>query len=946
MGVPDNSLSSHNREYIEDLYESWKKDPSSVSLQWQELFSEYEKGPPKGEERFERIPAPVQPQDKVKKQGRVDSLVWAYRDVGYLYARLNPLVGNLTTDLTFLYKQEEDIYESLTLKEFGLNETDLDTEFSAGRYLKPGRAPLRAILEALRETYCSSMGIEFLHIQNKKIRRWLIERMESNRNKPDIDPSMKKIILQDLTKAEEFESFLHSQFIGQKRFSLEGAEVLIPTLHYLVNSAVETGVEDIVLGMSHRGRLNVLSNILLKPAIEIFSEFEDDYSADLYGGGGDVKYHLGYRMDHVHSDGKRVCINMVSNPSHLESVDPVVEGFTRALQEHGEDYLRNKVIPILIHGDAAFSAQGVVSETLNLSQLNGYKTGGTIHIIVNNQIGFTTSTRDARSTFFCTDIAKMMPIPILHVNGDDPEAVVHAADLALKFRQNFKSDVVIDIFCYRRHGHNEGDEPSFTHPKMYQLIRYHTSMVKRYAEKLVESGVVSASEIDDYRSAYRRSLKEVLDFRRKSHHRAEHTEEKKDHIAAPVTKGDAVTAVPFDILKKIAGKTTSIPRDFHVHTKLERIVSTRRKRFEEGKAIDFPFAETLAFGSLLLEGTPVRLSGEDSARGTFSQRHNVWWDTESTSPFSYVPLNSLKKGQAMFSVWDSPLSEFSVLGFEYGYSIGRNDSLVMWEAQFGDFSNGAQVIIDNYIATGEAKWRNRSGLVLLLPHGYEGMGPDHSSAHLERFLQLCADNNLQVCNTTTPAQYFHLLRKQVKQELMKPLIIMTTKSLLRDPAAVSPLEAFSEGAFSRVLDDSDPPDDVSAVFICSGKVYYDIVKLRNKREMQNAAFVRLEQLYPFPGNELQTILKRYKNLRDIHWVQEEPANRGAWNFIHEQISRGFDRWSIKYIGRKESASSATGSHRKHKIEQQELQDSVYRAAKGGAIAGRTEVTGRVKVKKT
>ena len=891
---------------MEHLYEEWQKNRNTVSSEWDGFFAGAGGKTPVHMSASEASSHTLQ-----YKQGRVESLIWAYRDVGYLYARLNPLVGYYSADLLYSNEQDQGIYETLTLREFGLDEGDLDTVFSSGRALKPPQAPLRDIIQSLRETYCSSIGIEFLHIQNKKMRTWIIEKMETTHGRPVFEAERKKRILGDLVRAEEFERFLHSQFVGQKRFSLEGAEVLIPALHFLVDVSVDSAVEDIVIGMSHRGRLNVLANILDKPITEVFSEFEDIFDPFLYGGSGDVKYHRGYRLDHVHENGDHVMINLVPNPSHLESVDPVVQGIARGIQQKKKDLTGGRVIPILIHGDAAFSGQGVVAETLNLSQLKGYSTGGTIHIIINNQIGFTTSTKDARSTFFPTDIGKMLHIPIFHVNSDDPESVVHAAHLAFEFRKYFRRDVIIDIVCYRRHGHNEGDEPSFTHPKMYERIKYHTSTAQRYLKTLDESGVLRKEDGELLARDFRESLKEDL-----QKIKSEHISSVRKVDSEPQYSPDEHMGVEERVLKKIAKSITTIPQWFHMHRKLERIIGERAHRLENEGKIDFSLAEALAFGSLLLEGIHVRLSGEDSARGTFSQRHAVWWDTESSTPISYVPLNHLQKDQAEFAVYDSPLSEFSVLGFEYGYALARPDTLVLWEAQFGDFCNGAQVIIDNYIVSGESKWQAKSGIVLLLPHGYEGQGPEHSSAHLERFLQLCADNNITVCAPTTPAQYFHLLRTHAKDYDKKPLIIMTPKSLLRSRNAVSRTGELSGGRFQKVIGDTNNPAGAENLFFCSGKIYYDLLKI--KKDIDDGALIRIEQLYPFPADEIQRILTLSKSLPSVYWVQEETRNRGAWNYIRNQFLSNFGNMRLHYIGRKEAASPATGSHRVHQQEQQSI----------------------------
>ncbi len=920
--MSDSAISPENLHYVEELYKAWQTAPDSVDKEWQAMFT--------GSSTSGITPAPppsktVQTQNKVFKQSRVDSLMWAYRDVGYLYARLNPLTGYLNADLHYLYKQREGIYERLTPDEFGLSENDLHTVFSAGRFLQPGRAPLGEIIQALQETYCSSIGVEFLHIQDKTIRWWIMKQMESSRNRPSMLDEKRKTILEDLIKAEEFEHFLHSRFIGQKRFSLEGAEILIPALHFLVDSSAYRGVSEIFLGMSHRGRLNVLANILNKPLYEIFSSFEAFEIPQLYGGSGDVKYHLGYRRRHVNADNSSLSISLVPNPSHLESVDAVVEGMARAAQDRMRDTGRKQIIPVLVHGDAAFSGQGVVAEILNLSQLNGYKTGGTIHIVVNNQIGFTTSTKDARSTFFPTDMVKMLPVPIFHVNGDDTEAVIHVMNMAFSFRQEFGRDVVVDIFCYRRHGHNEGDEPSFTHPRMYTLIKNHPSVRKQYAKQLADRGTIEHEEQRRISDEYKGLLSDAMKTRVREV--APGGEIGPDEcIQEKCEKPKIVdTAVDRKTITAVGEKVTSIPEWFHAHKKLQRIISEKKKRIAEDGEIDYSLAETLAFGSLLLEGVSIRLSGEDSGRGTFSQRHAVWWDIVSDEPHPYVPLNNIEEGQAVFSVYDSPLSEYAILGYEYGYSISDPRALVLWEAQFGDFSNGAQVIIDNYIASGESKWGSLCPLVMLLPHGYEGQGPEHSSAHLERFLQLCGEHNLQVCNATTPAQYFHLLRRQAKSG-SKPLILMATKSLLRHPKAVSSLEELASGGFITVIDDSGlhaSPEMIKTVCFCTGKVYYALSEKKASMGVPDTAVIRVEQLYPFPVEEIAGIFDKYREVERFLWVQEEPRNRGAWGFIKDRFERDLNFRNLQYIGREESASPATGFYTRHQQEQEDILKRIF-----------------------
>lgn len=922
-----------NAEYIEALYQAWLEDHGAVPPEWARFFE----GESNGIAAPSHLPSAPSPApataqgsaaaDMVYKQSRVDSLLWAYRDVGYLYAHLNPLVGRFAHNHNYLQPLSTQEYEELSLEEFGLSSDDLDTEFSAGRYMRPSRAPLREILDAFRETYCRTIGVEFLHIQNKAERRWLIERMESTRNQPTLTNERKRIILEDLIEAEEFEHFLHTTFIGQKRFSLEGAEALIPGLHFLVDSAHSAKIEEMVIGMSHRGRLTVLNRIMNKPAEEIFSEFEGDFSPGQYGGSGDVKYHLGYSTDHINEDGSTVHISIVSNPSHLESVDPVVQGKARGEQRrHGDIEERKRVVPVLLHGDAAFSGQGVVAETLNLSGLRGYKTGGTIHFIVNNQIGFTTSTRDLRSTFFPTDIAKMIQVPVFHVNGDDPEAVVHVVRLAMDYRQTFGKDAVVDIFCYRRYGHNEGDEPSFTHPRMYDIIQNRPSVAEKYAGQCVADGSAEQEWVDARREEFRAYLKESLEKEREEKRRPTvgafqgpaWSGLQKEYSHEPVE-----TAIDEQTAREIAGVLTAEPPDFSMHPKLKRIVEQKRKAFFEKGTMDWAFAEAIAFGSLLLEGYPIRLSGEDSARGTFSQRHATWWDVETDMPSYYVPLNHLSEEQAPFSVYDSPLSEFSVLGFEYGYSLAQPNMLVMWEAQFGDFCNGGQVIIDNFIVAGETKWNRASGLVMLLPHGYEGQGPEHSSGHMARFLQLCAEENIQVCNATLPGQYFHLLRRQLLRNFRKPLVIMTPKSLLRHPAAVSKLSDLTSGTFQEVLPDPHASERPKRVLLCSGKVYYDLRAAQEKNERGDVAVIRMEQLYPFPEAQLQAVLSTYGAPNELVWVQEEPRNRGGWTFMREQLARCLPDVRLRYVGRPAAASPATGSHKRHQHEQQAIVENAF-----------------------
>ena len=940
-------LDLSSARFIEELYERWRVSPSDVPSEWQRYFQAFDAGvapevaPRNGSptattvsgngssaETGARVTAKIAAvtaadvQDDpgtAFKQSRVNALIWAYRDVGYIYADINPLRNYSTPELRYLYFTMQANYETLSLSAFGLTDEDLDTEFRTGGFFQPERMKLRDIVERLRETYCSTIGAEILHIQNKPMRRWLIEKIESPDSRRVWTPAQKIRFQKDLIKAEEFERYVQSNFIGQKRFSLEGGEVLIPALRYLIDNAADRGLQEIVLGMAHRGRLNVFTNAMRKPAVETFSKFLDNYKAHTYGGSGDVKYHLGHSFDLKTAEGSTIHISLVANPSHLEAVDPVVEGKCRAIQRRRKDWNRKKVIPVLIHGDAAFSGQGVVSETFNLMQLKGYRTGGTIHIVTNNQIGFTTASRDGRSTFFPTDIAKTMPVPIFHANGDHPESVVRAIDLAMRFRQKFGYDAVVDIVCYRRLGHNEADEPSFTHPIMYNLIREHETPPTIYGKNLAEEGVFSQEDQQAFREKYRAVLDEELEKAKSGYEIDLSDSFQRDDWAGlqnPYNFGPVETGVDRTVVDQVATALTSAPEDFTIHPKLKRFLADRQKAIESGHGIDWAFAESLAFGSLLLEGHPIRLSGEDSGRATFSQRHAVWWDVATSSPKTYTPLQHVSKDQAWFSVYDSPLSEFAVLGFDYGYSLSQPNMLVMWEAQFGDFANGAQVVIDQFIASAESKWFRSSGLVMLLPHGYEGQGPEHSSAHLERYLQLCADNNMQVVYPTTPAQYFHALRRQLKQRFRKPLIVMTPKSLLRHKLCVSRVDDLTSGYYQTVIDDTIKTKSVKRLILCTGKVYFDLLSRREQTGRSDTAIVRVEQLYPFDGERVSAVLGRYAPDAEVIWCQEESRNRGAYLFMLERLDEllASSNRRLRYIGRPSSPSPAAGSFSKHQME--------------------------------
>ncbi len=834
------------------------------------------------------------------KQAAVLQLINAYRVRGHLIADLDPLGS------------EPGYHAELDPANYGLTIWDLDRRFLVGSLAEPSRggaphptATLREILETLRQTYCGKSGCEYMNIQVPEQKRWLQLRMEPATAKAPLDSETRRRILDRLIEAEEFEHFLHSRYVGHKRFSLEGAETAIAILDELMRRAAGEGVHEIVIGMAHRGRLNVLANLIGKPLRQIFSSFESEEPTSVQGS-GDVKYHLGATGVRTF-DGRELVVSVSPNPSHLEAVDPVVEGMVRPKQDRLGDSERTRVIPMLVHGDAAFAGQGIVAETLNLSQLDGYSTGGTIHLIINNQIGFTTPPEEARSTPYSTDVARMVQAPILHVNGDDPEAAIRAARIAFDFRQRFRKDVVIDMICYRRHGHNEADDPSYTQPILYRKIRQHPSVAVLYTERLAREGVVSKDEI----GSLRKRMSGSLDAAQKQPAPFE--------MAGPGPELPAhSTRVDRATLERVIQGLSTFPDGFHLHPKLRPFVERRREAFERGGPIDWAFAESLAFGSLVLQGTPVRLSGQDSSRGTFSQRHTIFYDYENGR--EYTPLRHLSPDQARFDVYDSSLSENAVVGFEFGYSLGDPLSLVLWEAQFGDFANGAQVMIDQFIAGAESKWAQPSGLALLLPHGYEGQGPEHSSARIERYLQLCAENNLQIVNPTTPAQYFHALRRLVK----RPLIVFTPKSLLRHARAVSTVDELTAGRFRDVIGDTGPvePGRVTRILLCSGKVYYDLIE----RRPDHVAIVRIEQLYPFPHAEVQDVVLRYPLTSDVFWVQEEPRNMGPWRFIQEQVQPliAQSRRVLRYAGRPESASTATGSHGRHMEEQKALVEAAFK----------------------
>jgi 2-oxoglutarate dehydrogenase E1 component len=851
--------------------------------------------------------------EDLDKQMGVLRLINLYRVRGHLIATLDPLADNP------LYHPELDPAN------FGLTMWDLDRVFATGGLGGMERGTLRQILALLREAYCKSVGVEYRHIQDPDEKTWIKDRIEPERSRESLDPDTQLGILHHLIAAEGFEKYLHTKFVGHKRFGLEGAETVIPVLARMLSEAANFQTQEAVIGMAHRGRLNVFANILGVPLAKILAEFEEIGDPLATHGSGDVRYHLGASGPFRSAEGNSILVSLAPNPSHLEWVNPVVEGIVRAKQERRGDAARDQVLPILVHGDAAFAGQGVVWETINLSQLYGYRTGGTIHLIINNQIGFTTTPEESRSSPYATDLARSVQAPIFHVNGDDPEASVRMASLAVLYRRQFKKDVVLDIFCYRRHGHNEADEPGYTQPLLYKKIASRPSVTALYAKKLEAAGVVTKELVDHLQLQFRKRMDEAFEQSQRGDQKF------LPDVPLAVTAEElsefqpsGETGVPLEILRRIASSLSHVPDGFKLHPKLHSFMAKRAELAGANPAIDWSFAEALAFGTLVYDGNPVRLSGQDSARGTFSQRHAILTDLETGK--AYLPLQNVSDDQAPFGVFDSSLSEAAVLGFEFGYSAADPLALVLWEAQFGDFANGAQVIIDNFIASSEVKWQQRSDLVLLLPHGFEGQGPEHSSARLERFLSLCAEENMRVCSPTTPSQYFHLLRRQMRDAKQIPLVVMTPKSLLRHPKAVSSAQDLAGGKFELVLEDPDvhEPQSVSRLLFCCGKVYYELLEERLRRKDTTTSIIRIEQLYPFPDWNISKIFSNHSRVRRILWVQEEPQNMGAWNFIRVQMSRVLPvAREIRYVGRPDRASPAAGSYKKYRQEQTALIEAAF-----------------------
>jgi len=960
-----------NAVYIEDLHARYQNDPASVDAEWQNFFAALQDDPKSIEAEArgatwekpnwpihangelvsaldgnwgqiekivtDKLKAKAQPapagngaasagavvseaaiQQAARDSVRAIMMIRAYRMRGHLHADLDPLHLATAGD-----------HEELHPSSYGFTEADYSRKIFIDHVLGLEFATIPEMLEILKRTYCSTLGVEFMHISDPAEKAWIQARIEGPDKAISFTDTGKKAILNKLIEAEGFEKFLDVKFTGTKRFGLDGAEALIPALEQIIKRGGNLGMQEIVLGMAHRGRLNVLTQVLAKPHRALFHEFKGgSYTPDDVEGSGDVKYHLGASSDREF-DGNKVHLSLTANPSHLEIVDPVVLGKARAKQDIHKDYIRTGTLPLLVHGDAAFAGQGVVAECFGLSGLKGHRTGGSIHFIVNNQIGFTTNPRFSRSSPYPSDVAKMIEAPIFHVNGDDPEAVVYAAKIAVEFRQKFHKPVVIDMFCYRRFGHNEGDEPAFTQPLMYKNIRSHPAIVEIYSAKLVAEGLVTAEEVEAAKNAWRSHLEEEFEAGQS------YKPNKADWLdgvwsGLKVAQADddprrGKTGLEIDELKRIGARLTDVPKDFHVHKTVQRFLDNRRKAIDTGIGIDWATAESLAFGSLVAEGHPVRLSGQDVERGTFSQRHTVLYDQETEERF--IPLNNIQEGQAPYEVINSMLSEEAVLGFEYGYSLSQPNALTLWEAQFGDFANGAQVVFDQFISSGERKWLRMSGLVCLLPHGYEGQGPEHSSARLERFLQMCAEDNMQVANVTTPSNYFHILRRQLNRDIRKPLILMTPKSLLRHKRAVSHIAQFGPlSSFHRLLwDDAEflkdqviklaPDDKIRRVVMSAGKVYYDLYEEREKRGIDDVYLLRVEQLYPFPLKALVGELARFKNA-EVVWCQEEPKNMGSWSFVEPNLEWvlsqvGGAAQRARYVGRPASAATATGLMSKH-----------------------------------
>ncbi|MDF9800631.1 2-oxoglutarate dehydrogenase E1 component [Catalinimonas alkaloidigena] len=908
-------ISNADVGYIDELYKSYQQDPASVDESWQKFFEGYnfsqERFNGKGGSTESTIQAALGDGEIDVREAKILRLIRNYRRRGHLESTTNPV------------RKRRDRKAQLGIENFGLTEEDLDVEFDAGKDLGIGKASLRKIIDTLRSVYLANVGFEYTYIRDREIMEWIKQKAENTFVTYSPSQDEKKRVLRKLNEAVVFENFLHTKYLGQKRFSLEGGETTIPALDGIINHAVESGTEEVMIGMAHRGRLNVLANIMGKTYEQIFNEFEGTAEPELAHGDGDVKYHLGYSSEITTASGKKVNVKLAPNPSHLEAVDPVVEGFIRAKADHqyGDDY--DKVLPILLHGDAALAGQGIVYEVAQMSQLEGYHTGGTIHFIINNQVGFTTDFDDARSSIYSSDVAKVIDSPVLHVNGDDPEAVLYCVKLAVEFRQKFHKDIFIDMVCYRRHGHNESDEPKFTQPSLYNIISKHPNPREVYNKRLIERGDVDAELAQTMDKEFRGLLQDRLNMVKQHPLPYEYQPlelEWRDMRKSKAEDFDLSpeTGISEEAIKKIANALTTLPKGFKPIKQIEKQFKLRKEMFFKQKQYNWAAAELMAYGSILLENKIVRIAGQDTERGTFSHRHAVIHDAESNEP--YTNLNHIDDNQEQFRIYNSLLSEYGALGFEFGYAMANPSALVIWEAQFGDFANGAQVMIDQFITTSETKWRRMSGVVMLLPHGYEGQGPEHSNARPERFLQLSADYNIIVANITEPSNFFHALRRQLAWPFRKPLVVMSPKSLLRHPKVTSPVEEFTQGRFREIIPDTiaSPQKSVKKVLLCSGKIYYDLEEKREKEKRKDVAIIRIEQLHPFPDKQVTKELMKYKSAK-VYWVQEEPENMGYWAYM----LRTYRQVNMEIISRKPAASPATGYGKMHAKEQEEILNKAF-----------------------
>lgn len=901
-------LSNADSGYIESLYQTYKQNPEDVDFGWRKFFEGFDLA--KSSSGVES--AMGENPEHFMKEIKVLNMIHGYRDRGHLFTQTNPV------------RERRKYFPGKEIETFGFSEADLDTVFNAGVEVGLGPAKLRDIRQLLEDTYCRSIGAEYMYMRNPSKIKWLQERMENERNMPQFTIDTKKRLLAKLNEAVVFENFLGTKFLGQKRFSLEGAESLIPALDSVIEKGGDLGIQEFVIGMAHRGRLNVLANTMQKTYKEIFAEFEGKGYDPESPFSGDVKYHMGYSTDVKTSSGKNIHLSLCPNPSHLETVNPVVEGIVRSKMEMKYDSDFKKIAPILIHGDAAISGQGICYEVLQMCKLDGFKTGGTIHLVINNQIGFTTNYKDSRSSTYCTDLAKTTLSPVFHVNGDDVEALVYAVNLAVEYRQKYHNDVFIDLLCYRRFGHNESDEPKFTQPLLYKIIEKHPNPKEIYSQKLLAEGSIEATFAKELEKNFKEGLQQRLDEVKKEGHAKTNKELSGSWANLKIASEKDIftkarTAISKELFLELGKKLTVLPKEKIFFKKTEKLFEDRANMLNKTQTFDWAMGELLAYGALLKEGHPIRITGQDVKRGTFSHRHAVI--TLEDSEEEYSPLRQLGT-EAKFTIHNSLLSEYGVLGYEYGYAMANPTALTIWEAQFGDFSNGAQIVIDQYISSAETKWQRGNGIVVLLPHGYEGQGPEHSSGRMERYLELCAENNIQVADCTTPANMFHVLRRQLKRDFRKPLIVFTPKSLLRHPLCVSKLEDFTNGEFQEVIDDANViAKDVKRVLFCTGKVYYDLLDKQQKESRKDVAIVRVEQLYPTPIEQMEKIAKQYTNANQCFWVQEEPENMGAWPFICRTFRHSFLDFDV--ISREGSGSPATGYAKVHTKQQQLIVETAF-----------------------